>query len=74
MNMNLNFGIVCYVRDQTFIWNWSPENLEATLRTVAQFAADPDIDLNWQDAANIIAGMRHIQNQHAPVKKGKWNA
>ena len=36
---------------ETFVFFYDDEDAEATIRTLAQFAADPDLNFSWHDAA-----------------------
>jgi len=36
---------------ETFVFFYDDEDAEAAIRTLARFAADPQLDFNWNDAA-----------------------
>jgi hypothetical protein len=36
---------------ETFVFFYDDEDAEATIRTMAQFAADPELNFSWHDAA-----------------------
>lgn len=36
---------------ETFVFFYGDEDAEAAIRTMARFAADPDLNFNWHDAA-----------------------
>lgn len=43
---------------ETYSWIWTPGQLQGTLRTVGQAAADPQLSLGWGEARHITHAMR----------------
>lgn len=39
---------------ETFLFYYDDDDREALVRTLARFAADPELNLTWSDAATII--------------------
>jgi hypothetical protein len=38
-------------KGETFVFFYDDEDAEAAVRTMARFAADPELNFNWRDAA-----------------------
>jgi hypothetical protein len=44
--------------DEKYVYIFDDANREATLRHIAQQAADPELDLTWFDAASLSKTIR----------------
>jgi hypothetical protein len=44
--------------DEKYVYIFDDANREATLRHIAQQAADPELDLTWFDAASLSQTIR----------------
>ena len=49
--------------DQKYIWIFDDANRDATLRQIAQFAANPELSLSWHDAAVLSKKVRETPTQ-----------
>ena len=49
---------------QKYVWNYTDDNRDETLRQIALFAAHEELNLNWYDAAQLSKKIRQQpQNQ-----------
>lgn len=49
-----------YRGEDHYVFVATPETLQASLRLVGRCAADPELNLTWQDAEQITRSMRQI--------------
>jgi hypothetical protein len=58
-------NIIRLIKDgQIYLWFYTDENRDETLRQIALFAASEDLNLNWYDAAKLSKKIRQQpQNQ-----------
>lgn len=40
--------------NEVYMFFYGDEDTEAVIRTIARFAADPELSFNWTDAATLI--------------------
>lgn len=60
-----------YRGEDHYVFVATPETLQASLRLVGRCAADPELNLTWQDAEQITRSMRQIvgaTREAAPVE------
>ncbi|GIW99256.1 MAG: hypothetical protein KatS3mg111_2589 [Pirellulaceae bacterium] len=59
--MDNQINVLALVKgDQHFIFLYDEANRVETLRTLGRFAADPDIDFSWHDAAFMSQRIRDL--------------
>jgi len=60
-----SINILRLVKDgQTYLWRYTDEYRDETLRQIALFAAHEELNLNWYDAAQLSKKIRQQpQNQ-----------
>jgi len=57
---------------ESYLFFYDDEDAEAVIRTLARFAANPDLSFNWHDAAvlsrdvAITGGLSHLVGEHIP--------
>ena len=57
--MDTEVNVLALVKgEERFIFLFSDENRDETLRQLARFAADPEIDFSWYDAAMLSRKIR----------------
>ncbi len=49
--------------DQKYIWIFDDANRDATLRQIAQFAANPELSFSWDDAETLKRKIRETPTQ-----------
>lgn len=50
--------------DERYIWIYPPDRWRDTFPTIGRFAADPELDFTWYDAAQLTQRIR-ILAEHA---------
>ena len=64
--MDKEINVLALVKgEERFIFLYDDENRTETLRTLGRFAADPEIDFTWYDAAVLSKRIR----DSAPVEE-----
>ena len=57
--MDKEVNVLALVKgEEKFIFLFDDENRDETLRQLARFAADPELDLSWYDAAMLSRKIR----------------
>mgnify|MGYP001316314922 CR=1 FL=1 len=57
--MDSEINVLALVKgEERFIFLFDDANRDGTLRQLAQFAADPEIDFSWYDAATLSRKIR----------------
>lgn len=57
--MDSEVNVLALVKgEERFIFLFSDENKDETLRQLARFAADPELDFSWYDAAMLSRKIR----------------
>ena len=57
--MDTEVNVLALVKgEERFIFLFSDENKDETLRQLARFAADPELDFSWYDAAMLSRKIR----------------
>ena len=57
--MDQEVNVLALVKgDERFIFLFDDENRDETLRQLARFAADPELDFTWYDAAMLSRKIR----------------
>ena len=51
---------------ETYIFSFGDANRDATLRAIAQHAADPELSLTWHDAAMLMKKIRETIPSEEP--------
>jgi hypothetical protein len=58
-NMDKEVNVLALVKgEEKFIFLFDDENRDETLRQLARFAADPELDFSWYDAAMLSRKIR----------------
>ena len=58
-HMDREINVLALVKgEERFIFLFDDENRDETLRQLARFAADPDLDFSWYDAAMLSRKIR----------------
>lgn len=66
--MDKEVNVLALVKgEQRFLFLFDDENRTETLRTLGRFAADPDIDFTWYDAAVLSRKIREAAQQPSLV-------
>lgn len=53
--------------EERFLFMFDDKNRDETLRTLARFAADPDLDFSWYDAAMLSRKIREALPDPSPI-------
>lgn len=53
--------------EERFLFMFDDKNRDETLRTLARFAADPELDFSWYDAAMLSRKIREALPDPAPL-------
>lgn len=70
--MDTEINVLALVKgEEKFIFLFDDSNRDNTLRQLAHFAADPEIDFSWYDAAMLSRKIRDAvpQENDTPVKE-----
>jgi len=70
--MDTEINVLALVKgEEKFIFLFDDSNRDNTLRQLAHFAADPEIDFSWYDAAMLSRKIRDAvpQENDEPVKE-----
>lgn len=54
------YRVVLATREHNYVFDCTPETRQEMLRCVGMMAADPDLDFNWHDAAQVTLVIRDI--------------
>lgn len=68
--METEINVLALVKgEEKFIFLFDDANRDATLRQLAHFAADPEINFSWYDAATLCRKIRDAvpQDEASPV-------
>lgn len=66
--METEINVLALVKgDQKFIFLFDDANRDATMRQLAHFAADPELDFSWYDAATLCRKIRDAVPQDDDV-------
>ena len=58
--MDKEINVLALVKgEEKYIFLFDDENRDETLRQLARFAADPELDFSWYDAAMLSRKIRH---------------
>jgi hypothetical protein len=67
--MDTEINVLALVKgEERFIFLFDDGNRDATLRQLAHFAADPEIDFSWYDAAMLSRKIRDAVPQEDDVQ------
>lgn len=69
--METEVNVLALVKgEEKFIFLFDDENKDETLRQLARFAANPDLDFSWYDAAMLSRKIRET----VMTEKDEWQA
>ena len=54
--------------DERYVWLYSDDQTDATLRSLGRFASDPGLSFCWYDAAVLSQRMRAAQKESPPPR------
>lgn len=67
--MDSEINVLALVKgEERFIFLFDDANRDGTLRQLAQFAADPEIDFSWYDAATLSRKIRDAVPQDDDIQ------
>lgn len=67
--MDTEINVLALVKgEERFIFLFDDNNREGTLRQLAHFAADPEVDFSWHDAAMLSRKIRDAVPQDDDVE------
>ena len=62
--MSKAVNVLALVRDgQRYVFLYDDNSVETVLEKLAEFAADPELDFTWYDAANLSQRVRDLQEE-----------
>lgn len=66
--METEINVLALVKgDEKFIFLFDDTNRDATLRQLAHFAADPEVNFSWYDAATLCRKIRDAVPQESDL-------
>lgn len=66
--MDSEINVLALVKgEERFMFMFDDHNRDETLRTLARFAADPELDFSWYDAAMLSRKIRDAVPAPQPV-------
>jgi hypothetical protein len=69
--MDKEVNVLALVKgDQRYLFLFDDENRTETLRTLGKFAADPELDFTWYDAAVLSRKIREAAQHQAEIARG----
>ncbi|MFO0978083.1 MAG: hypothetical protein U0996_16875 [Planctomycetaceae bacterium] len=62
--MSKAVNVLALVRDgQRYVFLYDDSSVETVLEKLAEFAADPELDFTWYDAATLSQRVRDLQEE-----------
>lgn len=68
--MDNEINVLALVKgEERFLFLFDDTNRDETLRTLARFAANPELDFSWYDAAMLSRKIREAVPEAAPLER-----
>jgi hypothetical protein len=67
--MSRAVNVLALVRDgQKYIFLYDDNSVQQVMSQLAEFAADPELDFTWYDAATLSQRVRDLQSEEADLE------
>ena len=65
--MEREINVLALVKDgERYVFLYDDDSYETLLQTLGKYAADPELNFSWYDAAVLSQKVRKLQKMHAP--------
>lgn len=73
--MSDSVNLLAMVRDEhRFVFLYDDRSVDTLLATLSDFAADPELEFNWNDAAVMAQRVRNMLDQQEEAEDFPWAA
>ncbi|GAB5439846.1 MAG: hypothetical protein Fues2KO_01950 [Fuerstiella sp.] len=73
--MSDSVNLLAMVRDEhRFVFLYDDRSIDSLLATLSDFAADPELEFNWHDAAVLAQRVRNMIQQRDEAEDFPWAA
>jgi len=69
--MDRNVNVIALVKDgERYVFLYDDTSISTLLQTLGRYAADPELNFTWYDAAVLSQKVRRLQSEHVTETPG----